>query len=167
MIALMQEHVVERLHWLTPREFVDGLALGQLTPGPVLMLAAYVGYKVLGVGGAVVAAAASFLPSFVLMLGLLPVFERIRMLGWARAAMQGVVPAVIGVMATVLARLVPHAAPDPLALGVLVVASLTLIRWRLAPLKAMLGGSVIGVLRDRLADLPGMRTLLCGATWGR
>jgi chromate transporter len=167
MIALMQEHVVERLHWLTPREFVDGLALGQLTPGPVLMLAAYVGYKVLGVGGAVVAAAASFLPSFVLMLGLLPVFERIRMLGWARAAMQGVVPAVIGVMATVLARLVPHAAPDPLALGVLVVASLTLIRWRLAPLKAMLGGSVIGVLRDRLADLPGMRALLCGATWGR
>jgi chromate transporter len=167
MIALMQDHVVERLHWLTPREFVDGLALGQLTPGPVLMLAAYVGYKVLGVGGAVVAAAASFLPSFVLMLGLLPVFERIRMLGWARAAMQGVVPAVIGVMATVLARLVPHAAPDPLALGVLVVASLTLIRWRLAPLKAMLGGSVIGVLRDRLADLPGMRALLCGATWGR
>ncbi len=167
MIALMQEHVVERLHWLTPREFVDGLALGQLTPGPVLMLAAYVGYKVLGVGGAVVAAAASFLPSFVLMLGLLPVFERIRMLGWARAAMQGVVPAVIGVMATVLARLVPHAAPDPLALGILVVASLTLIRWRLAPLKAMLGGSVIGVLRDRLADLPGMRALLCGATWGR
>lgn len=167
MIALMQEHVVERLHWLTPREFVDGLALGQLTPGPVLMLAAYVGYKVLGVGGAVVAAAASFLPSFVLMLGLLPVFERIRTLGWARAAMQGVAPAVIGVMAIALARMAPHAAPDPLAIGVLVVASLTLIRWRPAPLKAMLGGSVFGVLRDRLCDLPGMRALLCGVTWGR
>ena len=46
-------------------------------------------------------------------------------------------------------------------------ASLTLIRWRLAPLKAMLGGSVFGVLRDRLGDLPGIRGLLCGATWGR
>jgi chromate transporter len=43
MIALLEEHVVNHLHWLTPREFVDGLALGQLTPGPVLMLAAYVG----------------------------------------------------------------------------------------------------------------------------
>jgi hypothetical protein len=42
-----------------------------------------------------------------------------------------------------------------------------LIRWRLAPLKATLGGSVFGVLRDRLGDLPGMRALLCGATWGR
>jgi chromate transporter len=167
MIALMQEHVVERLHWLTPREFVDGLALGQLTPGPVLMLAAYVGYKVLGVSGAIVAAAASFLPSFVLMLGLLPVFERIRTLGWARAAMQGVVPAVIGVMTIALARMVPDAAPDPLAIGMLVVAILTLICWRPAPLKVMLGGSVVGVLRERLCDLPGVRALLCGAGWGR
>jgi len=167
MIALMQEHVVERLHWLTPREFVDGLALGQLTPGPVLMLAAYVGYKVLGVSGAIVAAAASFLPSFVLMLGLLPVFERIRTLGWARAAMQGVVPAVIGVMAIALARMVPDAAPDPLAIGMLLVAILTLICWRPAPLKVMLGGSVVGVLRERLCDLPGVRALLCGAGWGR
>ena len=167
MIALMQEHVVERLHWLTPREFVDGLALGQLTPGPVLMLAAYVGYKVLGVSGAIVAAAASFLPSFVLMLGLLPVFERIRTLGWARAAMQGVVPAVIGVMAIALARMVPDAAPDPLAIGMLLVAILTLICWRPAPLKVMLGGSVVGVLRERLCDLPGVRALLCGAAWGR
>jgi chromate transporter len=167
MIALMQEHVVERLQWLTPREFVDGLALGQLTPGPVLMLAAYVGYKVLGIGGAVVAAAASFLPSFVLMLGLLPMFERVRTLGWARAAMQGVVPAVIGVMAIALARLVPHAAPDPLAGVLFVVASVTLVLWRPAPLKVMLSGSVIGTMRDRLCDLPGMRALLCTAGWGR
>ncbi len=167
MIALIQEHVVHRLHWLTPREFVDGLALGQLTPGPVLMVAAYVGYKLLGIGGAVVAAAASFLPSFVLMLGLLPLFERVRALAWTQAAMKGVVPAVIGVMAVVLARLVPDAAPDPLALVVLVVVSVALIWRRPAPLRAMLGGAVFGTLRDRLCDLPGMRALLCGVTWGR
>src|SRR4029077_17728527 len=101
--------------------------------------------------------------SFVRMLGLLPVFERIRTLGWARAAMQGVVPAVIGVMAIALARMVPDAAPDPLAIGMLLVAILTLICWRPAPLKVMLGGSVVGVLRERLCDLPGVRALLCGA----
>src|SRR5262245_10779826 len=167
MIALMQEHVVERLQWLTPREFVDGLALGQLTPGPVLMLAAYVGYKVLGIRGAVVAAVASFLPSFVLMLGLLPVFERVRTLGWARAAMQGVVPAVIGVMAIALARLVPYAAPDPLACVLLVVAIVALLWWRPAPLKAMLGGSIVCTMRDRLCELPSIRGLLCSAGWGR
>jgi len=94
-------------------------------------------------------------------------FLKVSATAYGRVAMQGVVPAVIGVMAIALARMVPHAAPDPLAIGVLVVASLTLIRWRLAPLKAMLGGSVFVVLRDRLGDLPGMRALLCGATWGR
>ena len=153
MIALLEEHVVNHLHWLTPREFVDGLALGQLTPGPVLMLAAYVGYKVLGITGAVVAAAAIFLPSFVLMLVLLPVFDRIRTLTWARAVMQGIVPGVIGVMAVALVRMTPHAAPDPLAIAALVVTLATLIRWRVAPLKAMLGGSVFGILRDRVGAL--------------
>jgi chromate transporter len=153
MIALLEEHVVNHLHWLKAREFVDGLALGQLTPGPVLMLAAYVGYKVLGIGGAVVAAAASFLPSFVLMLVLLPLFDRIRSLTWARAAMQGIVPGVIGVMAVALVRMTPHAAPDPPAIAALVVTLATLILWRVAPLKAMLGGSVFGVLRDRVGTL--------------
>src|SRR6266581_942426 len=68
MIAFIQDQVVGQYHWLTPREFIDGLALGQFTPGPVLMVAAYVGYKVGGLSGAAVAAAAAFLPSFVLML---------------------------------------------------------------------------------------------------
>ena len=65
--------VVRQFGWLTPREFIDGMALGQLTPGPVLMIAAYVGYKVAGVSGAAVAATASFLPSFMIMLAILPV----------------------------------------------------------------------------------------------
>jgi chromate transporter len=149
MIALIQEHVVDRLHWLTPREFVDGLALGQLTPGPVLMLAAYVGYKVLGLSGALVAATASFLPSFGLMLGLLPVFERIRDLRWARAVMQGLIPGVIGVMAVALVRMTPYAAPDPPAVAALVVTAAVLVLWRLAPLKVMAAGSVLGVLRTQ------------------
>ena len=167
MIALMEEHVVGRLHWLTPREFVDGLALGQLTPGPVLMLAAYVGYKILGPGGAVVAAAASFLPSFVLMLVLLPLFDRIRNLAWAQAVMQGVVPGVIGVMAVALARMMPYAAPDPPAIAALGVAVTALFLWRIAPLKVMLGGSVFGILRDRACDLPGVRAVVCLGGWGR
>ena len=150
IIALMEEHVVHRLHWLTPREFVDGLALGQLTPGPIIMLAAYVGYKTLGVGGAVVAAAASFLPSFVMMLALLPAFDRIRNLIWARAVIQGIVPAVIGTMAIVLVRIAPHAAPDAPAIVALIVTTAVLLLWRVGPLKAMAGGAVFGILRDRV-----------------
>src|SRR6185436_3203577 len=66
MIAFIQDQVVRQFGWLTPREFIDGLALGQLTPGPVLMIAAYVGYKAAGIAGAAVAATAAFLPSFII-----------------------------------------------------------------------------------------------------
>jgi chromate transporter len=150
IIALIEEHVVHRLHWLTPREFVDGLALGQLTPGPIIMLAAYVGYKTLGVGGALVAAAASFLPSFVMMLALLPVFDRLRNVTWARAVIHGIVPGVIGIMAVVLVRMAPHAAPDVPAALAFVVTTAALLVWRLAPLRTMAGGALFGILRDRV-----------------
>ncbi|PYN07761.1 MAG: hypothetical protein DME02_10555 [Candidatus Rokuibacteriota bacterium] len=147
IIALMQEQVVDRLHWLTPREFVDGLALGQLTPGPIIMVAAYVGYKTLGMTGAAVAAAASFVPSFVMMLALLPLFDRVRNLAWARAVIQGIVPGVVGVMAVALIRMAPYAAPDAPAIAVLVVTAAALVVWRLAPLKVMGSGTVFGILR--------------------
>ena len=167
MIALVDEHVVGRLRWLTPQEFIAGLALGQLTPGPVLMVAAYVGYKLLGIGGAVAAAAAAFLPSFVLMLAILPAFDRVRNLAWARAVIQGIAPGVIGVMAVALARMAPPAVPDLLAVVVLLATVAALILWQLAPFKAIAAGAVLGVLRSRLCDLPGVRAALCVAAWGR
>src|SRR4029077_8508767 len=82
MIAFIQDQVVSQWNWLTPQEFIDGLALGQLTPGPVLMVAAYVGYKVAGLAGAVIGGVAAFLPSFVMMLAILPAFARARKLVW-------------------------------------------------------------------------------------
>jgi chromate transporter len=167
MIPLLEEHVVTRLHWLSPEDFIAGLALGQLTPGPILMVAAYVGYTVLGVGGAVTAAVAMFLPSFLLMLVILPFFERVRELAWTRAVIQGIVPGVIGVMAIALARMAPHAAPDPLAILVLAATVTVLIAWRLGPLKLMLAGGVIGVVRERVCQAPLIRSVLCGAAWGR
>ena len=167
MIALVEEQVVNRLQWLTSQEFLAGLALGQLTPGPVLMVAAYVGYKLLGVTGAVAAAGAAFLPSFVLMLAILPVFDGVRNLAWAKAVIQGIAPGVIGVLAVALVRLARTAAPDPLAIIVMAATIAVLMLWRLAPLKAMLGGAVIGILRSRLYELPGVRAILCVGAWAR
>jgi chromate transporter len=164
MIAFMQEQVVSQFQWLTPQEFIDGLALGQFTPGPILMVAAYVGYKVAGVAGAAVGGAAAFLPSFIMMLAILPVLDRVRKLVWTRAALRGIAPAVIGVLAVSLVRLAPYALPDALAIATLLATVVVLLVWRVAALKIMLLGAVLGIARSRLFSLPGAKAVLSTVT---
>jgi chromate transporter len=152
ILAFMQDQVVNHLHWLTPQQFLDGLALGQLTPGPIVMLAAFVGYEVGAIGGAVIAAAAVYLPSFILMLAVLPAMGRLKRLAWMHAALQGISPAVIGITAVTVLRMLPAAIPDPLtgalAAGTVVAMGL----WHLSPLPLMLGGAAVGlVLRGRFS----------------
>src|SRR5262245_13661304 len=155
MIAFIQDQVVAQFGWLTPREFIDGLALGQLTPGPVLMVAAYVGYKVAGIAGATVAAVAAFLPSFVIMLVILPVLDRIRQLTWMKAVMRGMSPAVIGVLAVSLVRLAPAALPDLFAVVILIATLAALVILRVGAFKAMIAGAVLGLLRSQLPVIRG------------
>ena len=145
MVALVQEHVVNRMQWITSREFLDGLALGQLTPGPTLMIAAYVGYKTAGIAGAIVGACAIFLPAFVLMLALMPALDRFERLVWLRAAMRGVSAAVIGCLVVTLLQLLPHAAPDGMSLGILILAIAAGIRWRVPPALLILAGAIAGI----------------------
>ncbi len=158
MIAFIQEQVVGRFGWLTPREFIDGLALGQLTPGPVLMIAAYVGHKLAGVAGAAVSAApaaAAFLPSFVIMLAILPALDRVRKLAWVKAVMKGMAPAVIGVLGVSLARLAPAALPDLITLGLLAATIVALLRFRFDAFTLMLAGTVLGVGLSRVPGVVG------------
>lgn len=150
MIAFIQDQVVNQFQWLTPQEFIDGLALGQLTPGPILMVAAYVGFKVAGIAGATVAAGTIFLPSFVLMLSVLPIFARVRALRWSKAMMRGIAPAVIGVLAVSLLQLAPHAVSDATTSVLFVVAAAALLAWRTNVLQLMLAGAGIGVVVERV-----------------
>jgi len=146
IIAFIQDQVVNQLHWISAEEFLEGLAIGQVTPGPVIMLAAFVGYQVAGVAGAAVAAGAIFLPSFVLLLSILPWLERFRALKWARAAMRGVGPAVAGAIGLSVVHLAPTAAPDAFTGVVLVATIAALLLWKLPVIPAALGGGILGVL---------------------
>jgi len=146
MLAFMQEQVVNQMHWLTAREFLDGLALGQLTPGPILMVAAFVGYKLAGIAGALAAAAAIFLPSFLLMLTLLPWLARIKQWQWMRAALKGVVPAVIGVLVVALSGMLPAAATDVFTALIVIATVFVLFVWRVGPLPPMFAGAAAGFI---------------------
>lgn len=147
LVAFIQEHVVHHYRWLTTEEFLAGLALGQFTPGPIIMVAAYVGYKLAGVLGAAVAFTAVFLPSFVLMLSLLPVFEKVRRLEWTKAAMKAIGPAVVGVLGLSLLRMSPHALPDATAVAIFLAAVTALFALQIGIFKLMAGGALFGALR--------------------
>jgi len=146
MLAFIQEQVVNQFGWLTPKEFVDGLALGQLTPGPILMLAAFIGFKLAGTTGAAVAGSAIFLPSFLMMLSVLPLLRKLKDLQWLRAFMRGVGPAVIGALAVSLVQMAPHAAPDIFTWVLLALTIGIILLCNVEPLPVMAGGGVIGLL---------------------
>jgi chromate transporter len=163
IIALIQEQAVDQYHWLTHQEFIDGLALGQFTPGPMIIVAAYVGYKVSGLGGAAIAAAAIFFPSFVITLPILPIYERVRKLVWTTAAMKGIGPAVMGILTVKLFQIAPHALPDPFAVAILIATVIALLASPIGAVKLMVAGSVLGILRSRLFSLPGVKAAFCTA----
>jgi chromate transporter len=95
-IPLMQQSLVEGYHWLSPREFVDALAMAQMLPGPVVVSAAFVGFKVAGVAGAVIAMLGISMPSALLMLLCMRVLDRIKSSVSVVAALRGVRAAVFG-----------------------------------------------------------------------
>jgi len=153
IVAFVQDQVVNHLHWISAQEFIECLTLSQFTPGPIIMVAAYVGYKIAGIAGASVAAFAIFLPSFILMLSILPVLDRVRRLAWVKAAMKGITPAVVGAIGVTIIQLVPHAAPDLFTGVLLALTVIALAAWRLPVLSAVVGGGLIGIVaRSKLVQ---------------
>ena len=106
LIPFIETYVVQEFGWMTGREFVDGIAIGQLSPGPVVMTTAFVGYKLMldvsggliGVAiiGAFVAAIGAFGPSFAFIIGLFPYFAKVRENELVQTALTAVNAAVIG-----------------------------------------------------------------------
>src|SRR6185437_11385433 len=96
IIPLMQGDAVHTYHWMTNPEFLDAVALGQVTPGPVVATVAAVGYGAHGLAGGLVAAAVAFAPSFTFVLVAGGRFERLRRSPAAQAFLAGAGPAAIG-----------------------------------------------------------------------
>src|SRR4030095_16777816 len=98
MIPLIESEVVDKHHWLTHQEFADATALGQVTPGPVLITATFIGYRVAGTLGALVATISIFLPSFLMVIAAATSFQRFRSNGLVQSFLRGVTPAVVGLL---------------------------------------------------------------------
>jgi chromate transporter len=103
-IPIIQHQIVDNLHWLNIHQFMDGIALGQVTPGPVLITATFIGYKVLGVKGALAATLGVFTPSITLMIALSGLHEKARNSKMVKAIVKGLLSGFIGLLVSVTAQ---------------------------------------------------------------
>jgi chromate transporter len=151
IIPLMQSDAVGHYHWMTSAQFLNAVALGQVTPGPVVQTVAVVGYAARGVGGALLAALVAFTPSFAFILVGGDRFDRVRTDDRARAFLDGAGPAAIG---AILGAAIPlaRALHESWQFGVLAAAAVALL--------ALRRGVVVTLL---LAGAAGVAAALAGA----
>jgi len=128
IIPLIQFETVDAHHWMSLSQFADGIALGQITPGPFLITATFIGYKLAGFWGGLLATFAIFSPSFAMTLGFTEVFARIRNLKAVRGALAGVMASFVGLLAVVLLQLGGVALTGPAAFA-LAGAAFVAVRW--------------------------------------
>ncbi len=146
LVPLLHDRLVTQLGWLSSREFLDGVAISNLTPGPIAVLATFAGYHLAGASGALAATAALFAPAMVLMLVISHGYERFRGDRRVKRFLSGVNPAVAGLImsaALLLGRGALVAWPGYLLLG-LSVFLLARLRWHPAFVLAI--GAVAGYL---------------------
>jgi chromate transporter len=144
-IPLIQREVVDRFGWVTTREFIDGIALGQVTPGPIVITATFVGYKVGGLLGALLGTIAVFFPSFVVLTALVPYYDRIKRSRPIQVMVRGILAAFLGMLLLVAYHFGREALVDWKTWGVMAAAWLAL--WRKVDLLLIVGvGAVLSVL---------------------
>lgn len=103
-VPLMFHEIVEVRSWMDATTFLNGIVLGQFTPGPIVITATFVGYLVYGILGAVIATVTIFLPSFLILVGIAPWFDRMRSSQWFMRAVGGILCSFVGLLFTVTIR---------------------------------------------------------------
>ena len=142
----MQRQVVTRYGWVTTREFVDGYTLAQLTPGPNMLVAIFVGYGAHGLVGALVAGTAMFVPTSSLTGLIARRWERLRRRPWALATERALAPVGIGLMAAGVYTLARSAVHDWVTAALAAAATVVLAARWLPPVLVVLAGGVVGWL---------------------
>jgi chromate transporter len=145
IVPLMQHDAVSTYHWMTGTQFLNAVALGQITPGPVVLTVSVVGYAAGGLAGGLLAALIAFAPSFLFVIGGAPHFDRLRSSAPLQAFLTGAGAAAIGAIAGAsipLGRELVHL----WQVAILGLAALWLLGFRKSPVFALVGAGALGVI---------------------
>lgn len=133
VIPVMHRELVSNLHLLTEQEFIDGVAISQLTPGPVAILATFAGYRIAGIMGALVSTFAMFLPGVVLMLFISKGYDKIKNSDLARKILNTMIPVIVGLLLTVSFQMGKSVINSFIDVMVLIVSFFLLLKYKINP----------------------------------
>jgi chromate transporter len=143
MVPLIESEVVNNHHWLTHQEFADATALGQITPGPVLITATFVGYRVAGTLGALVATLSIFKPAFHKTIAAASSMRRFRNNAQVQSFLRGIAPAVVGLLVAAALSIGRAGVHSWVGLSIMLLAIFTLIRFRPNPFWVLLAAGLL------------------------
>ena len=146
LLAFLRNDLVLRLGWLTDRQLIDAVAVGQLTPGPVFTTATFIGYVLGGVGGAALSTLGIFLPSFLFVAVVYPLVPRLRGSPWTSGFLDGVNVAALGLMLAVTWQLGRSAVVDWLTAALALAAAAVLVVLRVNSVWLIAGGAAVGLV---------------------
>ena len=150
LLAFLHTDLVTNLGWLTERQLVDAIAIGQITPGPVFTTATFIGYLLGGIPGAILATIGIFLPSFVYVAISSLFIKQVQNSPRASSFLDGVTIASLGLMLGVTLQLGSTALIDPLTILITLVSFTILVRFKQNSTWLIAGGALIGFLHTIL-----------------
>jgi chromate transporter len=144
LLAFLRSEFIDHLHWLTEKQLIDAVAVGQFTPGPVFTTATFIGYLVAGIPGAFLATVAIFLPGFLLVACSGPLLPKLRRSPLAAAVLDGIVVGSLALMAVVAWQLGRAAIVDWRTLLILVTSAAIIFSFRINSAWIIAGAAIAG-----------------------
>jgi chromate transporter len=146
MIPILQWDMVDHLGWLTLQQFMDGIVLGFVTPGPIIILATFVGYLIHGLLGAMVATVSIFLPPIAIVIFLTPFYQKIKEARLIRHVIKGILAALVGMLVLVIIQMGQASLHNWQEWLLMVGASLALIVFEVNMLSVIAAAALISLL---------------------
>jgi chromate transporter len=149
IVPFLHGGVVQEHHWLSERQFIDAVAVAMITPGPVVITVAFIGFLIGGLTGAIAAAIGVFLPVYLVVILVAPYYKRFARNPQLHAFVQGVTAAATGAIAGAVIVLAKRSLRDLPTVAIALVAFLLLLRWKVPEPYLIVGSGIAGLLLYR------------------